>query len=216
MDGVTDQDFNASSGNFGGDLQSLEERGLFWTQGGGLSRHMDIQGRKGTCLGWGFHLKQWGIQLIYQRTCHKTRKHTSIADKVLYQEKILYCFPSYGNLKIAHLVTQNWNLNQAIVVYLVSQKKIPGFYQIAFQKDQPNIFLNIGQESKKSRKKILPTMRWYFLSFIYPETTVSWIKLLAMLCTYFSSNGFLSMWPLMAFLIMVFFPIKTTAKQLNI
>lgn len=58
MDGVTDQDFNASSGNLGGDLQSLEERGLFWTQSGGLSRHMDIQGSKGTCLGWGFHLEQ--------------------------------------------------------------------------------------------------------------------------------------------------------------
>lgn len=175
MDGVTDQDFNASSGNFGGDLQSLEERGLFWTQGGGLSRHMDIQGSKGTCLGWGFHLKQWGIHLIYQRTCHKTRKHTSITDKVLYQEKILFCFPSYGNLKIAHLVTQNWNLNQAIVVYLVSQKKIPGFYQIAFQKDQPNIFLNIGQESKKVEKRYY--LQWddiFCLSFtqrrLFPES----------------------------------------------
>lgn len=89
MDGVTDQDFNASSGNLGGDLQSLEERGLFWTQSGGLSRHMDIQGSKGTCLGWGFHLEQWGIHLIYQRSCHKTRKHTSIAENSFYQEK--YC-----------------------------------------------------------------------------------------------------------------------------
>lgn len=65
----------------------------------------------------------------------------------------MYCLPSYGHLIIAHLVTQKLNLNQAIVVYLVSQKKIPGLYQIAFQKHQPNIFFNEGKESKKVEKR---------------------------------------------------------------
>lgn len=106
MDGVTDQDFNASSGNLGGDLQSLEERGLFWTQSGGLSRHMDIQGSKGTCLGWGFHLEQWGIHLIYQRSCHKTRKHTRIAENSFYQEKYWILLSSqlwpFNNCPLSH------------------------------------------------------------------------------------------------------------------
>ena len=47
-------DFNGTLGNFGGDVQGLEERGLFGTKTSILGRHFDIKGSKGTSLGRGF------------------------------------------------------------------------------------------------------------------------------------------------------------------
>jgi len=45
------ENFNRSSGNLRGDLQSLEEGGLLWTKAGVHGRNEDVDGRHGTCFG---------------------------------------------------------------------------------------------------------------------------------------------------------------------
>ena len=47
-------DFNGTLGNFGGDVQGLEERGLFRTHTSILGRYFDVKGSKSTSLGRGF------------------------------------------------------------------------------------------------------------------------------------------------------------------
>ena len=50
------QDFNGSLGDFGGNLQGLEERGLLWPKSGGLSWDLDIQRGQSTSTGRGLNL----------------------------------------------------------------------------------------------------------------------------------------------------------------
>lgn len=57
------QDFNGSSGDLGGDTQSLKEGGLLRTQPSVLSRHSHITGGDGTGTSSSWHLTiRWLIQ----------------------------------------------------------------------------------------------------------------------------------------------------------
>ncbi len=53
---TTHQDFNGSSGDLGGDSQSLEEGGLLWTEPGVLSRDGHLTRGDGTSTGSSGHL----------------------------------------------------------------------------------------------------------------------------------------------------------------
>lgn len=55
---LTYQDFNGSSGDLGGDTQSLEERGLLRTQPSVLSRHGHLTGGDSTGTGGSWHLRR--------------------------------------------------------------------------------------------------------------------------------------------------------------
>lgn len=52
----THQDFNGSSGDLGGDTQSLEERGLLRTQTSVLGWHSYVTGGNGTSTSSSWHL----------------------------------------------------------------------------------------------------------------------------------------------------------------
>ena len=65
-------DFNCSLSNFGRDVQSLEERGLFGTQSSVLSGNLYVQWSKGTSFGG-------GLDLVGQ-------KHVPNADQILLGE----------------------------------------------------------------------------------------------------------------------------------
>lgn len=54
----THQDFNGSSGDLGGDTQSLEERGLLRTQTSVLGWHSYVTGGNGTSTSSSWHLNK--------------------------------------------------------------------------------------------------------------------------------------------------------------
>jgi len=68
----TYQDFNASLGNLGWDLQSLEERCLLWTQGSRLLGHNDVHGGISSGTGRGFHLRTQKYMIKILHNCVPT------------------------------------------------------------------------------------------------------------------------------------------------
>jgi hypothetical protein len=50
------EDLNGTTGNLGGDGQSLEERGLLWTHGGDSGWNPHINWSNSSGLGWGLDL----------------------------------------------------------------------------------------------------------------------------------------------------------------
>ena len=137
------QDFNASTGDLGGDLQSLEEGGLLGTESGGTLRDDDIQGSDGTSLGGGFDLNN------NDRDRHKKRL-TSIQKRNFKNTTISsnYCH-SFKGRKV--------NIKRFLLTsYLVGQNLGADIGKISLAEHESDVLLDVRQKPgvKNREKKI--------------------------------------------------------------